>query len=195
MLRIPAWAGGAAVQKNGSELSGVVADEFFTVRGDWQSGDTVTLTLPLELRVTKWFNQSAAVERGPLLFALPIKERWIDLPERSIDRDPQAKQAGFLDFAVHPQSDWNYALHLAEGNVVIQEVRGYELGTQPFSPQTPPVEIIVAAKTIKSWKESGGNTTLIPSSPVVPDGEGMTPIQLIPYGGTNLRIAQFPWFE
>jgi hypothetical protein len=195
MLRIPVWAVGTTVQKNGSELPGVVAGEFFIIRGPWQDGDTVTLSLLLEIRVTKWFNQSAAVERGSLLFALPIAEKWINLPERSINRDPLAKGAGFLDFAIHPKSDWNYALHLSEGSVVVQEVKEHGVGAQPFSPQSPPVKIIVEAKSLESWKESGGNTTLIPSSPVEPDGEGMTPIQLIPYGGTNLRIAQFPWFE
>ena len=195
MLRIPAWAEGAAVQKNGAALPGLAAGEFLSIRDTWQDGDVVTIILPLEIRVAKWFNQSAAVERGPLLFSLPIQEKWINLPKRSIDRDQQAKQAGFLDFAIHPQSDWNYALRLAEGNVVVPDVKELGAGTSPFDPHTPPVEITVEAKTLKSWTEYGGNTTLIPISPVDVDEEEITLIKLIPYGGTNLRIAQFPWFE
>jgi len=195
MLRIPAWAEGASVQKNGTSLSGLAAGEFLTIRDTWQDGDMVTLILPLEIRVTKWLNQSAAVERGPLLFSLPIKEKWVNLPLRSLSRNRRAKQAGFLDFAIHPQSDWNYALRLAEGSVVVQDVREHRVGAPPFNPQTPPVEIIVEAKTLKSWTASGGNTNLIPVSPVVVDEEEITHIKLIPYGATNLRIAQFPWFE
>jgi hypothetical protein len=195
MLRIPEWAEGASVQRNDTQLTGVTPGEFISLPGPWGEGDRVTLSLPLEVRTTKWFNQSAAVERGPLLFALPIAERWIELPERSIDRDPQAKQAGFLDFAVHPQSAWNYALRLADGNVLVRELKQHGVGAQPFSPQTPPVEITIEAKTLESWTESGGNTALLPASPVETEGEAITPIRLIPYGGTNLRIAQFPWFE
>jgi hypothetical protein len=122
-------------------------------------------------------------------------EKWVNLPLRSISRNRQAKQAGFLDFAIHPQSAWNYALRLTEGSVVVEDVREHGVGAPPFNPQTPPVEIIVEAKILKSWTASGGNTNLIPVSPVEVDEEEITPIKLIPYGATNLRIAQFPWFE
>ena len=41
-----------------------------------------------------------AVERGPLVYALDIKERWEVVKE----------VAGIRDYEVYPDSGWNYAL-------------------------------------------------------------------------------------
>ena len=105
MVRIPEWADGATVKKNWTLIDGTKAGEFFRVYGTWQDGDILEVRLPMDVRVTKWFNSSAAVERGPLVFALPIKEKWMNLRRRSLFRKRNAKKDGYLDFAVHPESD------------------------------------------------------------------------------------------
>jgi hypothetical protein len=194
LLRIPAWAEGATVAKDGTALSGVVPGEYYSVRDSWHDGDRVTLDLPLNVRSTKWFHNSAAVERGPILFALPIKERWIELPDRSQSRGPAALASGFVDYAIHPQSAWNYALHILDGSPVVREVREHGIGMQPFAPHSPPVEIVVEARQVEEWREVGGNTSPIPSSPVDVSNEETVAVRLVPYGTTRLRISQFPWF-
>ena len=193
MLRIPRWAEGASVRKNRTLLEGVIAGAFLTIPGSWEDGDTVTLDLPFEIRVTEWFNRSAAVERGPLLFALPIAEKRVRIPPRRPPEDQRANEAGFPDFAVHPRSDWNYALRLADGGVVVRDVQENAVGEQPFAPDTAPVEITVEARRLAQWKEARGNTSLIPFSPVRLDEGETVSIKLIPYGATTLRISQFPW--
>jgi uncharacterized protein len=51
-LRIPAWAGGAAVAVNGARLGRApVPGSFMSIRREWRSGDRVELELPLNLRL------------------------------------------------------------------------------------------------------------------------------------------------
>ena len=51
-LRIPAWAGGAAVAVNGARLGRApVPGTFMSIRREWRSGDRVELELPLNLRL------------------------------------------------------------------------------------------------------------------------------------------------
>jgi len=45
---------------------------FFVLNRVWQDGDKVHLSLPMKPRLTRWHHQSAAVEYGPLLMALPV---------------------------------------------------------------------------------------------------------------------------
>jgi DUF1680 family protein len=45
---------------------------FFMLNRTWQDGDKVHISLPMQVRLTRWHHQSAAVEYGPLLMALPV---------------------------------------------------------------------------------------------------------------------------
>ncbi len=57
---------------------------------------------PLEPRVSRWFHDSVAVERGPLVFSYGIGEDWLKLRDRGMTADWQ----------VYPTTQWNYALAL-----------------------------------------------------------------------------------
>jgi hypothetical protein len=54
-LRVPSWAtGGFRVTVNGSAVSGTPnPGSYFTISRNWQSGDTVHVTIPFRLRVEK----------------------------------------------------------------------------------------------------------------------------------------------
>jgi len=88
VLRIPAWAAGATVALNGQAQDGVQPGEFFRVARTWKSGDRVELRFPMAVRTSTWYNNSVAVERGPLVYSLKIGEVW-----------HQVKQTG-------PATDW-----------------------------------------------------------------------------------------
>lgn len=72
-LRVPAWARGATMKLNGQATSpSVGADGYATLRRTWQSGDTVELTLPMELRTIVGEHTNAgrvAFTYGPLVLA------------------------------------------------------------------------------------------------------------------------------
>ncbi len=71
-LRIPAWAHGADVRVNdeGGQCAG--PGSLFVLNRTFHDGDKVRLSLPMQPRLTRWHHQSAAVEYGPLLMALPV---------------------------------------------------------------------------------------------------------------------------
>lgn len=49
-IRIPAWATGATITVNGTAVAGVTAGTYATVEGSWKAGDTIVVTIPLQLR-------------------------------------------------------------------------------------------------------------------------------------------------
>ena len=53
-------------------------------------------------RLFRGFNDAVAIERGPLVFALPIEAEW-----KKVKDNPQ-----FADWEVYPKSPWNYALQI-----------------------------------------------------------------------------------
>ena len=68
-LRIPAWAEGAALRVNGQVQPPPAAGTFARVERTWRAGDRVELEFPMRARVSRGFNESVSVERGPILFS------------------------------------------------------------------------------------------------------------------------------
>ncbi len=71
-LRIPAWAREAHVQVNDAGAQSAEPGSFFVLNRTFSNGDKVRISLSMQPRVTRWHHQSAAVEYGPLLMALPV---------------------------------------------------------------------------------------------------------------------------
>jgi DUF1680 family protein len=176
VLRIPAWATGATVAVNGQPQTGVKAGEFFRIERTWKSGDRVELHFPMTVRTSTWFNNSTAVERGPLVFSLKIGESWHKL-----------RQSGpAADWEIYPTSPWNYAL-LPGGFQVTEK----PMAQQPFRAESAPVEIAVKARRLPAWTLVDDSPGPIPVSPVTSRRPEET-VTLVPYGAAKLRITAFP---
>ena len=78
-LRIPAWAEGANVQVGNDAPQAAQAGLFWTLEREWTGETQLILRLPLELRVTRRYNDSVSLYRGPLLYGLKIREIWQQL--------------------------------------------------------------------------------------------------------------------
>ncbi|MEO8656977.1 MAG: beta-L-arabinofuranosidase domain-containing protein [Bryobacteraceae bacterium] len=176
VLRIPVWASGAAVTVNGQPQPGVKPDAFYRLEREWKSGDTVELRFPMAIRPTTWFNNSMAVERGPLVYSLKIGETWHKI-----------KQTGPApDFEVYPSTPWNYAI--LPGSF---EVRQKPMSKQPYSAESAPIEILAKGKRLTAWQVVDDSAGPLPVSPVTSKLPEET-ITLIPYGAAKLRITAFP---
>src|SRR6266849_249122 len=132
-LRIPQWAAGARITVNGQPESGIRPGGFHRIDREWRAGDAVELTFPMQLRVSRWYQDSVAIERGPLVYSLKIREEWKKLHDKS----PAP------DWEVYPATPWNYGLAFdpAQPESAIT-VREKKIGAYPFSPEEAPVELV-----------------------------------------------------
>ena len=73
------------------------------------------LTLTSPVRLYHGFNNSVAITRGPLVYALKIGAEW-----KKVKDNPQ-----FADWEVYPTTPWNYALEIdREASRAIGHIRG-----------------------------------------------------------------------
>lgn len=183
-LRIPAWATGAEVLVNGEKLDSVRAGEFCRIERKWESGDIVDVKFPMALRSSKWFHDSIAIERGPLVFSLNVGTEW-----------KKIRDAGqTADYELHPTTPWNYALAIDPANPQGLSVAVSDPGKMPFSADTAPVRIEVPARKLPNWTIEDASAAPPPPSPVE-SKEVEETVTLIPYGSAKLRITAFPWLK
>jgi hypothetical protein len=181
-LRIPAWAAGTTITVNGRQEPAVAAGAFAKIQRTWKPGDRVEINFPMRLRVSRWFHDSVAVERGPLVFSYGIGESWVKLRDRGMTADWQ----------VFPTTAWNYALNLDEAalekSLAVVET---PVGKAPFAAADAPVRLTVKARKLDAWRAEDGAANPLPQSPVSSDQPEET-ITLVPYAAAKLRITAFP---
>lgn len=189
-LRIPKWCKQAGISVNGQLLQHVEGGRMAVVDRIWKKGDRVELHLPMEVTADTWYENSVAIERGPLVFALKMEEKW----EKKKFEEPWY---GPYYYAVTPTEPWNYGLvdfNRSKANeharVTIHPEK--QSSIFPWNKENAPIEIRMKARLIPSWKLYNEMAGPQPYS-FCSGGEGPeTEITLIPYGCTTLRITEFP---
>ncbi|RFM27904.1 hypothetical protein DXN05_14120 [Deminuibacter soli] len=189
-LRVPAWCNEATVLLNGKPLQTGKAGSLLTLYRAWQPGDELLLQLPMEIQTSIWGRNSRTVERGPLVYALKLNEKW---------KKGHDKREGDY-YSVYPANDWNYGL--LEDAV---EKPGEEMRVESGAPVNAafvwnldhaPLQIKVPARTIPGWKAVNGvseqpvnDRTGVYRGKVSNKTEDVT---LVPYGCTKVRVVAFP---
>ena len=174
-LHIPAWAEGATAAVGG-DVTDCAPGGFATLSRQWHDGDVILLNLPMRPRLTRWYHASAAVERGPLVFALALDEHWTELDAHG----------PMPDLAASTSSPWNYAL-LADADVE-EELDPAQAGA--FG-EGCPAALYAQAAPVLDWTMQEGSCQQPPIAPPV-DRARAVRVRLVPYGATALRISQFP---
>lgn len=189
-FRIPVWCKQAMLTLNGQNLPFTATKQLVTLNRKWESGDVLMLRLPMEITMSQWAENSKTVERGPLVYALKMKERW----EKSTEKD----EGDY--YSVFSESSWNYGLLKSD----VQQINTTaKLSLGVFSTTNfqwnlanAPLQITLKAKKIPVWKTMNGVAHLPVSGRdglfKGPVEEAVEEINLVPIGFTKLRIVAFP---
>ncbi|MGI6240178.1 MAG: beta-L-arabinofuranosidase domain-containing protein, partial [Christensenellales bacterium] len=176
-LRVPPWVTQPMIFLPDGEIMQVRAGETACIRRKWRTGDVLRLELPTQPRIVKkpWHHQSVTVEYGPLLMAYQPEEKWEKLNE-----------GAFPDWQVTTDSEWGFAIMPDEPQKgVLEPEKAGALGKGE-----PAAHVLAKAAKIV-WAMDGASCANVPILPGVTEEDVQT-IKLVPYGGTGLRISQFP---
>ena len=191
-LRLPAWCKKATISINGKTWQEAAGNQVVILNREWKTGDVVQLQLPMHVFKSTWYENSMAVERGPITYALKIGEDWKTVRN---EKDPILFGQQFME--VRPTTPWNYGLlqipddQLEDSFKVVMKAQA---SAYPWNVANAPVEIKAKAKRIPSWQLYNDMTGPVPYSITsnLETGEEVEEVTLIPYGCTTLRISQFP---
>lgn len=190
-LRRPDWASGFTIKVNGRDFAAAEKERLIKVDREWKANDTLQIAFEAPVRLSRWVENSVAVERGPLVYALRITEEW----QRREAHDLYGEY-----FEVHPRSPWNYGLldkHTKSpesGFVLVRQDRG---NSYPWTLKGAPIVLRTEGKRIPEWQLYNQRAGPLPHSRPhrhLRDQPG-DPIELVPYGCTRLRITEFPVVE
>jgi DUF1680 family protein len=191
-LRIPGWCTNSSITINGKKLiANLKPGKFFTIDRVFNNGDKITLSVPMNVRISNWPNNGVAVERGPLVYSYPIAAKADTV------RNYSKSTAAFPGLEYQPAAPWNYALLVtkpADVQMVKNTAKQY-----PWAAGAAPVTLKVPAEKLTNWKlkqtknVAGGTVYQTSGFPANRDSTGKREyITLAPYGSTLLRLTVFP---
>jgi hypothetical protein len=183
LVRIPGWTNQPEIDLNNQLMTNPGnPGSFTTIQRTFADGDTVTLHLPMPIKIHNWDYDTISIERGPLVYSLKIQED--SKPVQDAGTTP-----AFPAWDKRPSSNWNYALELngaSDIHVLTKKITG-----SPWDTNNSPIELTAPARQITNWKlaKDGANPGF-PSDPHFADQ--VQTVSLVPYGSTCLRLTVFP---
>jgi len=212
-LRIPGWCKTAAIMINGSAFPAKAEPgTFATISREFNDGDVIQLTLPMEVRAEDWFKkQSVVLLRGPLVFSLKIDEKRVELKKDTPYVENQLNDnfiQGFPALEFYPQSEWRYGIDPALKSSLDQiKVVESPMTDNPFMAEQVPLHLVLPLRRLPHWQpdwnaepppDSHGNLITVKTpgslpSDVEKQGAEVAAVKLmIPYGATHLRLTTLP---
>lgn len=208
-LRIPAWSKGFTVEINGAEQSVVDKDHYVSLDREWKAGDTVTIRFKAEIEVVVIDDTDAAskyplaVKYGTLVFSFHVPEKWnrvkgspmTPLPEgwswweiiptyEDADTPDIHERIGMRRY----QYSWNIAV---DENWSAKDFEIEEIEPNGYVWANPMIKLHTHCYKAPFLTAPYQNKTLEPFEKYQTVTDRI-PLEMVPYGCTNLRITYFP---
>ena len=202
-LRIPAWSKGYSLVVKGKDMASeevitdaqAVREGTIKINRTWKDGDKITLQLNAEVTSSRWWDDAAVIERGPLVYALRMEENW----HKHVCEGDDIARYGTHYYEVTSPTKWNLALiadNLKQENIASSfVVEKGECSVTPWSLESAPIAIKAKAYTLPDWvmeRNSAGSFNFLNQMKDTEETAEQVEITLIPYGCTTLRITEFP---
>jgi hypothetical protein len=192
-LRIPNWCRKPNLSVNGVPTPLPAARSgYATLHREFKTGDKLVLHLQMKLAISRWPQGGIAIEHGPLVYSLPIKENWKAITE------PKYTNPEFTSWNATPASPWNYGIDLNSSALENQiKIQRQPLTKDPWS--DPPLTLAVPARRIEGWEllvnPENPDQKFTPALPDLNSckvSASVETITLVPLGATQLRVTIFP---
>ncbi len=158
---------------------------FAVLDKEWEGETELILKLPMQSEIISRPNGLYALARGPLIYSLKIKEKWVQ-----INTEVQGREYPHCDYEIYAKTPWNYGLRIDKDNIAgsLHFEEG-TVGSMPFSPEGAPVKATLKGSKI-DWKLINGSAAVQPGLSWI--SEEVEELTFIPYGCTNLRLTEMP---
>jgi len=201
-FRVPTWATSATATVNDGNPMKLTNGMMQKITCDGNNVTKLEIDFNPTVRVELgWgYNNSVAVVRGPLVYALYMEENFATTRHYAFNSN---------DYVVSSTTAWNYALLIdttrPENTLTFQ--RNGDPGAIPFNNKDFSQVIHAKGRRLPSWIEVTNAAAAPPPSPVMCNQEGaeyspdaidcgpVTDLLLVPYGCTDLRMGSLPWIR
>ncbi|MGN1420126.1 MAG: beta-L-arabinofuranosidase domain-containing protein [Eubacterium sp.] len=180
-FRIPKWADATVDGK------AVKNEKVFKIRKLFCGKEEISIVLKSKPQLKQSPNGLYHLEKGPLIYSLPIK---YEKKKLEYVKDGAERKCPYCDYEFLPVSPWNYAFDDAEFEVIEKNI-----SDMPFSRTNPPIEIVASMVKIP-WKTKWRNPYVCTPKPkdIIKIAEPEK-LSFVPYGSTYLRMTDMPRFK
>lgn len=194
-IRIPDWVSSSVITVNGQQSDAIPDADTGMVKLSVPSGSsTIDYTLNTSPRVETRPNNTVAIHRGSLLYALEIKADVTSTGPKAYNNQSlfpaDYAPAQARDYTMTNTSAWSVAIDLSTLQFI--QADASSLASPIFEAGAAPVSMTVLACEI-DWPSFTSGMPGFP--PAVEDRKCLGPVYnatLIPYGGAKLHMSELP---